>query len=145
MGTNSRLDEIQAAVLRTKLAHLDAWNERRRTLAAGYDAGLCDCDDLLVPAVPDDVEHVYHLYVVRTPLRDALHDYLAGAGVTTSIHYPQAVHQQKAYAHLGYEPGSCPNAEKAAAEVLSLPIFPHLSDQEVQQVVGLVRFFFAMR
>ncbi len=89
LGTNSRLDEIQAAILRTKLPHLDAWNQRRRALAARYDAGLDGFEDLALPAVPGDVEHVYHQYVVRTPLREALHDYLAGARVKTGVHYPQ--------------------------------------------------------
>jgi len=145
LGTNSRLDEIQAAVLRAKLPHLNAWSQRRRVLAARYDAGLGGYEDLALPVVPGDVEHVYHLYVVRTPLRDALRDYLAGAKVTTSVHYPQGVHQQKAYAHLGYEPGSCPNAEMVVSEILSLPIFPQLSDHEVEQVIRLIHFFFAMR
>jgi dTDP-4-amino-4,6-dideoxygalactose transaminase len=145
LGTNSRLDEIQAAILRTKLVHLDAWNERRRALAALYDAGLDDSDSLVLPKAPAGVEHVYHLYVVRTPLRDALRDYLAGAGVATGIHYPQAVHLQTAYAHLGYEQGLCPNAERLTAEILSLPIFPQLSESEVEQVIRLIRIFFAMR
>jgi dTDP-4-amino-4,6-dideoxygalactose transaminase len=98
-----------------------------------------------LPAVSRNVEHAYHLYVVRTPLRDTLHHYLAGAEVTTSVHYPRGAHLQKAYAYLGYEPGSCPNAEKAAGEVLSLPVLPQLSDQEVEQVIRLFRFFLAMR
>lgn len=145
LGTNSRLDEIQAAILRAKLPHLNAWSQRRRALAARYDAGLSDYEDLVLPAAPCDVEHVYHLYVVRTPLRDALRDYLAGARVTTSVHYPQGVHRQKAYAYLRYEQGSCPNAETAASQILSLPIFPQLSDLEVEQVIRLIQFFFAMR
>jgi dTDP-4-amino-4,6-dideoxygalactose transaminase len=145
LGTNSRLDEIQAAILRTKLLHLDAWNERRRTLAAGYDAGLDGSDPLLLPKAPAGVEHVYHLYVVRTPLRDALRHYLAGAEVATGIHYPQPVHLQPAYASLGYERGSCPNAETITAEILSLPLFPQLSEAEVEQVSRLVRIFFAVR
>lgn len=145
LGVNSRLDEIQAAILRVKLRHLDDWNERRRTLAAQYDAGLRDLDSLQVPVVPADVEHVYHLYVVRTPLRNALQDYLTGAVVKTSVHYPRTVYQQQAYASLGYEPGTCPNAEKAVAEILSLPIFPQLTDIEVGQVIRLIRFFFAVR
>jgi dTDP-4-amino-4,6-dideoxygalactose transaminase len=145
LGTNSRLDEMQAAILRAKLPHLDAWNDRRRALAARYDADLDGTGDLVLPMAPNDVEHVYHLYVVRTPLRGTLRDYLSGAGVNTGIHYPQAVHLQVAYAHLDYAAGSCPNAEQAAATVLSLPIFPQLSDHEVAQVVRLARFFFAMR
>jgi len=144
-GTNSRLDEIQAAVLRVKLSHLDGWNQRRQEIAARYKAGLDVRDNLMLPSCPDDVEHVYHLYVVRTPLRDALRDYLSGAGVNSGIHYPQGVHLQKAYADLGYEPGSCPNAEQAARQVLSLPVFPQLNNREADQVTRLIRFFFAMR
>ncbi len=145
LGVNSRLDEIQAAILRAKLPYLDAWNARRRELAARYNAGLGDIEGLILPFVPDGVEHVYHLYVVRTPLRDALREYLMGAGVKTAIHYPQGVHRQDAYAHLGYEPGSCPNAEAVVTEILSLPLFPQLSDPEVAQIIRLIRFFFAMR
>jgi dTDP-4-amino-4,6-dideoxygalactose transaminase len=144
LGTNSRLDEIQAAILRAKLPHLDGWNRRRRRLAARYDVGLVEAGDLLRPVVPAEAEHVFHQYVVRTALRDALRDYLDGAGVTTSIHYPCALHLQPAFAILGYEPGSCPEAEKLAAEVLSLPVFPQLTASEAEQVIRLVRFFFAM-
>ncbi len=145
LGVNSRLDEIQAAILRVKLGHLDTWNRRRRTLAARYSAGLLDCAELGLPNVPGDVEHVFHLYVVRTPLRDALRDYLSGAGVSTGVHYPYGVHLQPAFASLGYTEGACPNAEAAAAEVLTLPVFPQLSSHEVDQVLRLVRIFFAMR
>jgi dTDP-4-amino-4,6-dideoxygalactose transaminase len=145
LGTNSRLDEIQAAILRVKLPHLDGWNKRRRALAARYGAGLRDYAELVLPDAPEEVEHAYHLYVVRTSPRDALRDYLAGAGVTSSVHYPLGVHRQKAYAHLGYQAGSCPNAEKTAAEILSLPAFPQLSDHETEQIIRLIRFFFAMR
>jgi dTDP-4-amino-4,6-dideoxygalactose transaminase len=150
LGVNSRLDEIQAAILRVKLPHLDAWNRRRRTLAAHYHAGLGSSDGgtapgLTLPSEPDGVEHVYHLYIVCTALRDSLREYLVGAGVTPGVHYPKGVHRQEAYAFLGYQPGSCPHAEKAAAEVLSLPVFPQLSNHEVSKVIRLVRFFFAVR
>ncbi len=144
LGTNSRLDEIQAAILRAKLPRLDGWNRRRRSLAARYDAGLAEVGDLVRPVVPAKAAHVYHQYVVRTSLRDALRDYLAGAGVATSIHYPRGLHLQPAFADLGYEPGACPTAEKLAHEVLSLPIFPQLTAAEAEQVIRLVRFFFAM-
>jgi dTDP-4-amino-4,6-dideoxygalactose transaminase len=143
-GVNSRLDEIQAAILRVKLRHLGNWNRRRRTLAARYEAGLEAVDGLVLPTAPEEVEPVYRLYVVRTPLRDALRDYLDGAGVSVGVHYPQGVHLQAAYAYLGYPRGSCPNAEGAAAEVLSLPLYPQLSAHDVEQVVRLVRFFYAM-
>jgi dTDP-3-amino-3,4,6-trideoxy-alpha-D-glucose transaminase len=145
LGTNSRLDEIQAAILRAKLPYLDAWNARRRSLAGRYNTGLGNFGGLVLPSIPDDGEHVYHLYVVRTESRNALRDYLAGTDITTSVHYPRGVHLQGAYAYLGYEQGSCPHAERTAAEILSLPIFPQLSDEEVEQVIRLVRFFFAMR
>jgi len=144
VGTNSRLDEIQAAILRAKLVHLDDWNERRRTLAARYGVGFHSLENLSLPVIPAGVEHVFHLYVVRSPVRDALCDYLAGARVSTAIHYPKPVHLQPAYAGLGYEAGSCPNAEAAAAEILSLPLFPQLTVHEVEQIVRLVRIFYAM-
>jgi dTDP-3-amino-3,4,6-trideoxy-alpha-D-glucose transaminase len=145
LGANSRLDEIQAAILRVKLAHLDAWNGRRRALAAQYDAGLLGCAGLGLPTRPREVEQVHHLYVVRTPRRDALRDHLATAGIGAGIHYPLAVHRQAAYASLGHAAGSCPHAEQAAAEVLSLPLFPQLDTTEVDQVVQAVQSFFAGR
>ena len=144
LGTNSRLDEIQAAILRVKLPHLDTWNKRRQLLALRYDAALRACDALTLPTVPDGVEHVYQHYVVRTPLRDALRDYLAGAEVSACIHYPLALHQQAVYAPPGHAESSCPEAERAATEVLSLPIFPQLSNHEAEQVSRLIRIFFAM-
>jgi dTDP-3-amino-3,4,6-trideoxy-alpha-D-glucose transaminase len=143
-GTNSRLDEIQAAILRAKLVHLDRWNEQRRSLAARYGVGLGSLQDLSLPVTPAGVEHVFHLYVVRTLVRNALHDYLTGAGIGTAIHYPKPVHLQTAYASLGYQEGSCPSAEAAAAEILSLPVFPQLTDHEAEHVIRLVRIFFAM-
>ena len=145
LGTNSRMDEIQAAILRAKLPHLDQWNERRRTLAAQYDHGLENFDQLVLPFTPQGAEHVFHLYVVHSPLREALRDYLAGAGIQTGIHYPKGVHLQRAYANLGYQEGSCPRAEAAAGQVLSLPLFPHLTAGELEQVIHLIRIFFAMR
>ena len=142
LGTNSRLDEVQAAVLRAKLRHLDSWNTRRQSLASAYDTGLADCESLGRPWQPSDAEHVFHLYVVRTTRRGELQRYLAGQGIQTGIHYPRGVHQQPAYGHLGYKEGSCPNAEAAAREVLSLPIFPQLERREAGQVIHRIRSFF---
>jgi dTDP-4-amino-4,6-dideoxygalactose transaminase len=144
-GVNSRLDEIQAAILRAKLPYLERWNQERRSLAARYSSGLADCQDLVLPTLPSGTEHVFHFYVVRTPLRDGLGKYLAGTGVETSVHYPQGVHLQEAFVGLGYRPGAFPIAEAAAREVLTLPLFPQLSGHEIAQVIRLVRFFFAMR
>jgi dTDP-4-amino-4,6-dideoxygalactose transaminase len=141
LGTNSRLDEIQAAILRAKLSYLDAWNEQRRALAARYDAGLAGRGDLVLPEVPDGVEHVYHLYVVRTCHRDELQAYLADHGIAAAIHYPSPVHLQPAYADLGYRAGACPNAEVAAQQVLSLPLYPQLEDGEAARVINAVRSF----
>jgi dTDP-4-amino-4,6-dideoxygalactose transaminase len=145
LGANSRLDEMQAAVLLAKLPHLCAWNHRRQALAARYAEGLSDVDALQLPSVPQGREHVYSRYVVRTSLRDALGDYLAGAGVDTGVHYPRASYLQPAYASLGLEAGLCPQAESAADEVLTLPLFPQLSNHEQQRVIRLIRIFFAMR
>lgn len=124
-GYNSRLDPIQAAVLRVKLARLDEWNTRRRLVAARYREGLAGAA-LQLPDVPDWADAAWHLYVVRTAHRDRVQAELRAAGVETLIHYPIPPHLQQAYAGLGYGVGDFPIAEKLAGEVLSLPIGPHL-------------------
>lgn len=126
-GTNSRLDPLQAAILRVKLAHLDAWNARRSAIAARYQQGLQGCG-LGLPHVPEWAEPAWHLYVVRSPQRDALQAHLTEAGVGSLIHYPIPPHLQQAYASLGYQPGAFPLAEAMANEVLSLPMGPHMSE-----------------
>ena len=133
-GTNSRLDELQAAILRVKLRHLDEWNARRREIAARYDELLAG-SGVVTPVERPYARHVYHLYVIRTPQRDALRAYLREAGVGTSIHYPLPTHLQEAYRDLGLGPGSLPVTERAANEVLSLPMFPELTEEE-QRVIG---------
>jgi len=145
LGTNSRMDEIHAAILRVKLQHLDGWNRKRQALASRYDAALGDYEEIVPPPCPEGIEHVYHLYVVRTPVRPALRDYLIGAGVTTGIHHPRGAHQQPAYAALDGPLIACPRAEAIAAEALTLPLFPQLSRHEVDQISRLIRFFFAIR
>ncbi len=139
-GFNSRLDPLQAAILRVKLAHLDEWNERRRTIAARYQQGLAGCG-LILPKVPDWVEPVWHLYVVRHPRRDALQQALNEAGVGTLIHYPIPPHRQQAYAERGYRQGAFPIAESMAEEVLSLPIGPHLSFEDQDRVIAALLDF----
>ncbi|TDL90443.1 DegT/DnrJ/EryC1/StrS family aminotransferase [Meridianimarinicoccus aquatilis] len=124
-GVNSRLDPLQAAVLRVKLSILDEWTDRRRALAAAYTDGLADTG-LILPHVPDWAEPSWHLYVVRSTRRDALQEHLASAGIGTLIHYPIAPHMQKAYAHLGIAPDNLPRARRLSSEVLSLPIGPHI-------------------
>jgi dTDP-4-amino-4,6-dideoxygalactose transaminase len=130
----SRLDTVQAAVLRAKLPYLADWNARRRHLAARYDEGLTG-STVAVPA--DGGGHVYHLYVVRSPERDALQARLAERGVETLTHYPVAVHAQRAWTELA-RPGLA-ESERAAAEVLSLPLYPQLTDAEADAVIEAVR------
>ena len=140
LGINSRLDELQAAILRVKLAHLDSWNKRRRHIAALYTAMLCDCA-VEPPAEIARAEHVYHLYVIRCARRDALKEHLARAGIETMVHYPTPIHLQAAYHGLGLGPGAFPVAERCAMEVLSLPIYPELTDTKVRQVATAIAEF----
>jgi dTDP-4-amino-4,6-dideoxygalactose transaminase len=138
-GINSRLDEVQAAILRVKLPHLNAHNAMRRELAARYTARLVGTM-LVPPAECAGYEHVYHLYVVRAGggNRDACVEQFRERGVQTLIHYPVPVHLQPAYADLGYTEGSLPHTEAAAREVLSLPLHIGLTPHEVEQVVEAV-------
>ncbi|MBE0481670.1 MAG: DegT/DnrJ/EryC1/StrS family aminotransferase [Dehalococcoidia bacterium] len=140
LGYNDRLDEVQAAFLRIKLRRLEAWNERRREIAARYDAGLKDL--VTVPLVREHNETVYHQYTIRTSKRDALEQFLEAKGVGTAVHYPVPLHLQPAFRYLGYCEGDFPEAEKAAREVLCLPIHQDLTDEEVDYVISCVRDFF---
>jgi dTDP-4-amino-4,6-dideoxygalactose transaminase len=138
-GFNSRLDEMQAALLRVKLPRLDAWNERRRRLAARYDDKLAGIAGLGLPRVPQWAEPVWHLYVVRTNRRAELIAALDKAGIGSLIHYPIPPHLQQAYADLGLGKGSFPLAETLAETVLSLPMGAHMSDAQVDEVATAVR------
>jgi dTDP-4-amino-4,6-dideoxygalactose transaminase len=137
-GMNSRLDSIQAAALRVKLRHLDEWNERRRSVAASYIDGLGGMEGLVLPAPAEWAEPVWHLFVVRSPQRDALQARLSEAGVDTIIHYPIPPHRTGAYAD-GFDAVRLPVAEQLADEVLSLPMGPHLSAQDADAVIGATR------
>ncbi len=130
-GMNSRLDEMQAAILRVKLAHLDECNARRRELAACYNQGL---KQVTLPVEREGARHVYHLYVIRHPQRDELRDALKKHGVGTLIHYPIPVHRQVGYADLGYGPGSLPVTERIASEILSLPMYVGLKPADADTV-----------
>lgn len=136
-GVNSRLDPIQAAVLRVKLQHLDAWTDRRRAIADIYTEGLAE-SGLILPHVPEWADPVWHLYVVRSPNRDGLQKQLHDAGVATLIHYPIPPHMQGAYADLGFEPDALPLARDLAQEVLSLPMGPHLDFAKTSSVIFAV-------
>lgn len=138
-GINARLDELQAAILRVKLSALDAWTARRREIAASYMAELADLPDVRLPGVAEDpLAHVWHLFVLRVPDRDAMMARLADAGVPTLIHYPIANHHAGAFAGR-FDNHSFPVTEKICATCLSLPIGPHLADHEVDQVIDAVR------
>ncbi len=139
-GANSRLDELQAAILRVKLDHLDEWNARRRRVADRYRAGLRETG-LTLPVVAPWGEPVWHVFVVRTPARDALQEHLRQAGVETLIHYPVPPHLQGAFASLDLPAGSNPISEAIHREVLSLPMGPHLADDDVDTVIEAVRAF----
>jgi len=141
-GTNGRLDAIQAGILSVKLAHLAEWNQARRAAAARYNELLSAAGQQdIVPFEAPYSKAGYHLYVIHVPDRDGLQKALARNGVGTGIHYPVALHLQKAYEHLGYQPGDFPVAEKAAEGILSLPMFPQLGRNEQEYVVKQVLQF----
>ncbi len=143
IGMNGRPDEIQAAVLRAKLPHLDGWNARRRDHAAHYAALLPGAAPVTPPHAAGYAEHVYHLYVVRAPRRDALLSYLKERGVGAGIHYPLPCHLQAGCRHLGYRPGDLPATEQAAQEVISLPMYAELAEEQQAYVVDCLREFYA--
>jgi len=153
IGANSRLDALQAAVLRVKLPHLERWNARRRELAAEYDrlfsrAGLvAERSDAMVPLrllkTASEAQHIFHQYVIRTRRRDELRAFLSARGIGTQVYYPLPLHLQKCFAYLGYREGDLPESERAAREVLALPMFPELAADEQRYVVGAIAEFYS--
>lgn len=140
IGINSRLDELQAAILSAQLPFVEVWNKRRREIANRYTQGLRDI--VVTPGVGGATDHVYHLYVIQTDNRDQLQNQLLESGIQTLIHYPIPAHLQKAYAYLGYKNGDLPNSEYVANRILSLPMFPELTDEQVDAVIeGIQKFF----
>ncbi|MGE5620706.1 MAG: DegT/DnrJ/EryC1/StrS family aminotransferase [Sphingomonadaceae bacterium] len=137
-GFNSRLDEMQAAILRAKLPHLNRWNEMRRAKARLYHSLL---KGVVLPFEADYGRHVYHLYVIRTPRRDELQRFLADRGIGSLIHYPVPVHLQEAYRDLGVPAGALPATERCAREILSLPLYPELPDEQIAEVAEAVNRF----
>jgi dTDP-4-amino-4,6-dideoxygalactose transaminase len=140
-GYNSRLDELQAAFLRVKLARLDEWNRRRTAVASSYLDGLRDIPGLVLPRIETWNESVWHLFVIQHPDRDRLRSYLEDQGIQTLIHYPIPPHRSGAYADGGWRERPLPIAERLAATILSLPIHPHLGDEAVRSIIGSVRGF----
>jgi dTDP-4-amino-4,6-dideoxygalactose transaminase len=140
-GCNARLDALQAALLRVKLGHLDGWNRRRRDAADRYIKALSGLPRLALPHVPEDVEPVWHIFVVRHPRRDELQRHLSGAGIETLIHYPVPPHLSSAYKDLSYVPGDYPRTESIAGSLLSLPIGPHLGQELQNRIISVLTDF----
>jgi len=140
LGRNSRLDAIQAAILSVKLKYLDTWNSRRIEIAARYDERLAEC--VTIPHRETYNKHAYHQYTIRAERRDELRQYLAEKGIPTTIYYPVPMHLQPALGYLRYKEDDLPEAEKAAKEVLSLPIYPQMSDDAVDYIAEAVREFY---
>jgi dTDP-4-amino-4,6-dideoxygalactose transaminase len=140
-GINSRLDGMQAAVLSAKLPHLPQWTEARRAAAKLYDVGLNQIEDVVVPEVAADRSHVYHLYTIRHPRRDALAAHLGAHGVQTAINYPVALPFLPAYRRLGHRPEQFPNAHRDQGQILSLPMFAEITPEQQRTVMNLVREF----
>jgi dTDP-4-amino-4,6-dideoxygalactose transaminase len=143
IGWTARLDTIQALVLLRKLPLLDGWNVERRVAAAAYDAALAGVGDLRLPPVPAGSDPVWHLYVIRTAYRDELVEHLRSRRIGVGLHYPEPPHLSAAYASLGFRPGSFPVAEAQARELLSLPMFPGISEHQLETVADAVASYFA--
>ena len=141
IGFNGRLDEVQAAVLKVKLKHLDDWTEQRRSIAALYTANLADLVE--TPIEEPWAKHVYHLYVIKTPYREELKAWLDERGVGTGMHYPVPVHAQVAMQKYNGKPKYLPVTEKISRDILSLPMYPEMSEQEVNYVCKSIRDYFA--
>jgi dTDP-4-amino-4,6-dideoxygalactose transaminase len=142
VGFNSRLDALQAAVLQAKLPFLAEWSAKRRENAKYYDAAFADLADVTTPFVDPANESIFNQYTIRVPRRDELKAHLAKKGIGHSVYYPIPLHLQECFAYLGYNAGACPESERAAKEVLSLPIYPELSRAQLDEVVAAVRSFF---
>jgi dTDP-4-amino-4,6-dideoxygalactose transaminase len=141
-GYNGRLDAIQAGMLSVKLAHLEQWNRKRQEAAGRYGVLLRSVTDAItLPQEPTWSKAVYHLYVIRTQQRDQLRAHLSEAGIGTGVHYPIPLHLQKAYGRLGYKPGDFPVAEACAAEILSLPMYPQIEEEQLERVARSVTAF----
>lgn len=138
-GFNARMEGIQGAVLRVKLKYLESWIKLRRAHARQYDQGLADSPEVVLPKTYPERRHVYHIYAVRVKRRDDFIKFLGERGIQTGIHYPFAIHQLPAYADLGNKPGDFPVAEQVAAEVVSLPMYPELTDEMIAEVVAAVK------
>lgn len=142
VGFNSRLDSLQAAVLRAKLPHLEAWSERRRQNARYYNEALADVSEIVTPFVDPNNVSIFNQYTIRAQRRDELQTHLNARKIGNYVYYPLPLHLQPCFAYLGYKEGACPEAERAAREVLSLPVYPELTTSQLDEVVDAVRSFY---
>lgn len=142
VGYNYHMHGFQGAVLTIKLKYLDGWNKKRREIAQKYTENLKDIKDLALPYIQKDCEHVFHLYVIRTSFRDELKQFLNDNGIGTNIHYPYPLHLQESYKFVGYKQGDFPIAEEYASKLLSLPMFPEMTDEQVDYVVSKIKEFY---
>jgi len=142
IGTNSRLDAIQAAILRVKLKYLAKWSKERAEKAAYYSENLKGVGDIITPVMGDDRNHIFHQYTIKTKSRDKLQQYLKEKEIPTMIYYPLPLHLQPAFEYLNYKSGDFLESEKAAKEVLSLPIYPELSKIEQNLIIKKIKEFF---
>jgi len=142
VGYNSRLDTLQAAVLEAKLPHLAEWSRKRREHAAYYDRAFADLPEIRTPTIDAGNESIYNQYTVRADRRDGLQAHLKGKGIGSAIYYPLPLHLQPCFRYLGYREGACPESERAAREVLSLPVYPELTRAQQDEVIGAVRSFY---
>ena len=142
VGYNSRLDALQAAVLVAKFPHLQAWGAARRRNAALYNDAFADLDGVRTPVIDDRNESIYNQYTLRAARRDELQDFLKERGIGNSVYYPLPLHMQPCFAYLGYEEGDFPESERASKEVVSLPVYPELSDSQRDEVISAVRAFY---
>lgn len=135
IGHNSRLDELQAALLRVKLSRLDGWNKRRAEISEMYIEALKD-SDLVTPITTEGAYHIYHLFILQSEKRDELIKHLSDAGVATGVYYPVPMHLQKVYKSLGYSNGDLPNAEYLSERTFAIPLFAELTDEEIRYIIS---------
>jgi dTDP-4-amino-4,6-dideoxygalactose transaminase len=139
VGTNSRLDAIQAAVLLVKMKHFERWNERRRVNAAYYNEQFASVPEVATPHEAPENVHVFHQYVIRIPRRDHARKLLSSKGIGSAVFYPVPLHQQECFRHLGYEASDLPHADQACREVLALPVFPEMTQEQQDEVVNAIK------
>ena len=140
IGHNSRLDELQAAILRVKIKEIDKWNNARRENAKFYNKSLKETS-LVTPFEDNDVKHVYHLYILQSEKREEIVSYLSEKGIATGVYYPVPLHLQKAYLDLGYKEGDMPNAEFLSHRTFAIPMFAELTDEEKEYIVNTIKEF----